>query len=79
MAAPITEDFTDVITSRDAFNKAFAEFEAFEQSHDALLRSIGPEQAAAMEQRNALFNKASDAFDELGIALRKHGLPEHRF
>jgi hypothetical protein len=73
------EDFTDVITARDAFDKAFAEFESFERSHDTLLRSTGPEQAAAMEQRNALFNKASTARGGLGIALRKHRLPDQRF
>jgi hypothetical protein len=68
------EDFTDVITARDAFDKANTELEAFEQTHFTLLRSTGPEQASAMEHRNALFNQAGNACDELGAALTKHGL-----
>jgi hypothetical protein len=76
---PLAEDFGGVVATRDAFNKAYGEFEAFEQRHDALLRSTDPEQAAAMEQRNALFNKASNARVEFGIALRKHGLLDQRF
>jgi hypothetical protein len=69
------EDFTDVITARDAYGKAYAEFAVYEIRYDVALRSDHhPTQEKAMKRRNALFNKSRRAFYKLKAALKKHGL-----
>jgi len=71
------EDFTDVITARDSYEKAYAELVDYQASHWLPLHlPESPEQTKAMRRRNALWKRVRKAFDELEAALRRHRLLE---